>query len=84
MPKYIDAEKIKWNFLPLAVLGGQLIAYDFDIAKMEAEDVAPIIHAKWTDNTNGTFTCSNCNKKASRGNYCPHCGAKMDEKSEDN
>ena len=48
---------------------------------LPTEDAAPIIHARWTDNHNGTFTCSNCNKQASRGNYCPHCGAKMDERN---
>ena len=32
---------------------------------------------KWTNNQNGTFTCSICGCKHSRSNYCPNCGAKM-------
>lgn len=42
-------------------------------------DVEPIRHGEWTGNTNGTFTCSKCGKRASRGRYCPNCGAKMDK-----
>lgn len=44
----------------------------------ECEEAELIKHGKWTNNTNGTFTCSVCDKRASRGNYCPNCGAKMD------
>lgn len=43
---------------------------------------APVKHGRWLNNTNGTFTCSVCGKRASRGNYCPNCGAKMDEVEE--
>ena len=35
-------------------------------------------HGEWVDNNNGTFTCSVCGGRASKMNYCGHCGAKMD------
>ena len=54
-------------------------------------DVAPVIHARWIDNGRGGYAhayfCSNCGwldgyPIEDRHNYCPNCGAKMDE-SED-
>lgn len=55
-------------------------------------DVAPVIHARWikhnVDKFEYTLHCSNCgwidalNAEWSKYNYCPNCGAKMDE-SED-
>ena len=53
----------------------------------EEADVQPIVHAKWIDNAHGSdfFGCSNCGFIYSywdydKYEYCPHCGAKMDEK----
>lgn len=46
---------------------------------------SPIVHAHWIksnyDNIDGTiYKCSNCNTEFfSAWNYCPNCGAKMDE-----
>ena len=31
----------------------------------------------WTDNRNGTFTCSVCGGKSSKMDYCGRCGAYM-------
>ena len=81
MSKYIDAKDLVFEIdntpTPTGFLSIDYIKEMIDA--LPTEDVAPIIHAKWTDNTNGTFTCSNCNGKASRGNYCPRCGARMDK-----
>ena len=92
MPRYIDADKIKWNYLPLAALGEHTFAYDFDIANMPAEDVAPIIHAHWIgveydgyadgNPVYDVFECSNCDgehfgEEDTLTAYCPYCGAKM-------
>jgi hypothetical protein len=41
-------------------------------------DVVKVKHGYWKDNNNGTFTCSVCGGKASKMNWCGHCGAKMD------
>ena len=52
-------------------------------------DVKPVIHAKWIDNAHGSdfFGCSNCHHSfnyidncTEEFDYCPVCGAKMDEK----
>ena len=47
------------------------------------EDVAPVIHAHWVVNEHGQPYCSNCNEvflPYVLTEYCPHCGAIMDEK----
>ena len=51
----------------------------------ETIEQSPIVHAHWIksnyDNIDGTIhECSNCNVELfSAWNYCPNCGAKMDE-----
>ena len=62
--------------------------------KLPATDVAPIIHAHWVGleydgyadghPVYDVFECSNCNEwhcgeEDTLTDYCPHCGAKMDE-----
>ena len=53
-----------------------------------AADVAPVVHGRWIDNgANGykwAFVCSLCgyvdgHPFDNRHNFCPNCGAKMDE-----
>ena len=39
--------------------------------------------AKWTNNMNGTFTCSRCGAKRPNDNYCGNCGARMDDEVDD-
>ena len=53
-------------------------------------DVAPVVHGHWVQKremvrTIGAknYTCSECGKEAKYGNYCPNCGAKMDEEAND-
>ena len=59
------------------------------VREMPKEDVKPVAHAHWIksnyDNIDGTiYKCSNCNTEMfSAWNYCPHCGAKMDEQEEE-
>ena len=51
-------------------------------------DARPIIHAHWECTQWYEYQCSNCGDFAllndrnidCKSNYCPHCGAKMDEK----
>ena len=44
--------------------------------------VAPVIHAKWIEDGEGTQTCSNCGEEHCwgeyRATYCDCCGALMD------
>lgn len=54
--------------------------------KMIANDVAPVRHGRWilvdTDEEQ-FFICSECeNKEYWESDYCPNCGAKMDEEVE--
>lgn len=51
-----------------------------------AADVAPVVHGRWTQVDDTKCRCSNCDIIALIGlyphgdkNYCPNCGAKMDE-----
>ena len=59
------------------------------IYRTPTADVAPVVHGKWiSKNHHGyewVFICSNCGyidgyPFNDRSNYCPNCGAKMDEK----
>lgn len=51
--------------------------------KITGGEYAPVVHGQWlcvdTD-TEQFFLCNRCKKKEYwEINYCPHCGAKMDE-----
>lgn len=62
------------------------------ISEIPAADVAPVVHGRWIhsryEDCSEQFElvkCSQCNHEAYAmalyvhgGNYCPHCGAKMD------
>ena len=65
--------------------------FETAILKIQAADVAPVVHGRWiSKNPHGyewTFVCSNCDYVDGypfndRHNYCPNCGAKMDEKED--
>ena len=51
-----------------------------------AADVAPVIHAHWIRYPDcGVTKCSNCGwsiEECWDSDYCPHCGAQMDEKED--
>ena len=53
---------------------------------LPAADVAPVIHAHWIRYPDcGVTKCSNCGwsiEECWNSDYCPHCGAKMDEKED--
>jgi len=81
MSRYIDAEKINLNYLPLTALGGQMFAYEKDIDETPTEDVAPVKHGNWicdvecdaeyreriTTPTWNRWSCSECKTVAKRG-----------------
>lgn len=52
-------------------------AFNSLVESIPAADVAEVRYGYWKDNTNGTFTCTACGGRASKMNYCGHCGAKM-------
>ena len=56
-----------------------------------AANVAPVVHGRWETNSDrpDSLICSVCKCgfdmwKHDPHNYCPNCGAKMDEKENDN
>ena len=56
------------------------------VADFPSADVARVVHGLWlcagTD-TERFFLCNRCKKKEYwESNYCPNCGAKMDEKDD--
>ena len=56
------------------------------ISDMPPADVAPVIHAHWIRYPDcGVTKCSNCGwsiEECWDSDYCPHCGAQMDEKED--
>lgn len=50
----------------------------------DTDDVAPVIHGHWIKDNDIDYGCSVCGRRqlwmnATVYEYCPHCGAKMDE-----
>ena len=96
MAKYIDREAlVEWlKCVPLKDLSDGLglcrIIMEDDFKKAIKKmpkgiiaDVAPVRHGRWKRCWKNLCECSECGEVVSvRNNYCPHCGAKMDEVSE--
>lgn len=67
MPRYVDTEKIKYSYLPLAVMPDVFVTKK-EIDEMPSEDVAPVVHAQWVYNGKVVYKssdecfykCSNC------------------------
>ena len=95
MSEYINAEAFRQDLYysdDAVNMGGEYKglwvrwrAIEAAIKKHKAEDVAPVIHAKWiieTWNNKEHYTCSNCQHVIDYEpcyHYCPMCGAKMDK-----
>ena len=64
--------------------------FEAAILKIPVADVAPVRHGRWVEQEKYTFgtmyDCSICGTRildnGHSWNYCPNCGAKMDEVSE--
>lgn len=54
------------------------------IKVLPTEDVAPVVYGRWIATHDEFCSCSLCKYPVcvawGQTNYCPHCGAKMDEK----
>ena len=64
-----------------------------DIEAIPAADVAPVVHGRWVHGEHYPSYCSICGEVSPMdcegerfydSNYCPNCGAKMDEEVRDN
>lgn len=87
MPRYIDADKIR--YVEKENIDGYVyseVVSRNKIDSMPIEDAKPVIHSKWVRVDDNKERCSNCETiyciysyPYKRNNYCPNCGAKMEE-----
>lgn len=91
MSRYIDADKLDKEFNEILDNPKE---YDKPIHDMlrefyfaPTEDVEPVRHGHWIREyieLDGCFKCSECGIRViGKPNYCPDCGAKMDEEEKD-
>ena len=75
--EYIDF-KIKYysEQEPYTITSNEIVRQEFEEIKSMLDELEP--KAKWTNNMNGTFTCSKCGAKRPNDNYCGNCGARME------
>lgn len=87
MADYIDREKAEKIIQSITIVDVTSAAYAeavlFIIRNIPSADVAPVVHGEWlcaeTDDEQ-FFLCSVCNDKEYwESNYCPECGALMQE-----
>lgn len=83
----IDRDKIKYSYLPLAILPDRFVT-ETDILKLPVEDAKQ--HGYWIKIRREwdlsdpfyyeDYTCSICkSREQNPRRYCPECGAYMDE-----
>ena len=86
MTKYLNAEEMLNNYEADCEvyenngdsLDAELWMVDY-LKNHSSADVQPVVHAHWKYDKNGVFWCSKCECiPATKSNFCPHCGAKMD------
>ena len=82
MDKYIDREAALMKLMQDGCSAKNLQS----ISDMPAADVAPVVHGRWIRYPDcGVTKCSNCGwsiEECWDSDYCPHCGAQMDEKED--
>lgn len=91
--RLIDADELKLSHCKECTLyPNKCMGKDCDwesiahINMMPTIDAVPVRHGKWLSREEGAvypfwerYTCSVCGKHADDTDYCPHCGARMDE-----
>ena len=93
MPRYIDADLIlpemesKFDMQELYL---PVHFQEFIVDEIPTADVAPVRHGYWVKEKRDVLIhwhCSACKEcyylDMPNAEYCPHCGAKMDEKERD-
>ena len=85
MAEYVEREKVLSKAAPVAGCFSDMISV-YDVAMLPAADVAPVRHGRWGTHSDrpDSLICSVCNCgfdmwKHDPHNYCPNCGAKMDD-----
>lgn len=86
MADYID----KQAFLDCMKRTDRYFNVKFDIENFPIADVVPVVHGRWEEASDGDgIVCPFCRTDfctiiydTEHFNYCPNCGAKMDEKED--
>ena len=77
MPRYIDAEKIKYT----EYINGDVTVSKDLVEKIPTADVQKVRYGEWIESDYGICHCSECGfeykSKAEVTQYCPVCGANM-------
>lgn len=92
MARLIDADALKSFYASWSDKNTEFIKAEVDrfVDLQITVDAEPVIHGHWINRRNSVY-CSRCGKGYRNGvgtisalnhNYCPNCGAKMDEVSE--
>lgn len=89
MSRYIDAdmlEKDGWNMQRIRQASATEMIYETKKpTDFPAADVQEVRHGHWIEDRTEPlgYRCSVCGKGMCRFDFCPYCGAKMDEVSKD-
>ena len=86
MAEYID----KQAFIDYMMGTSRYFTVKFDIESFLTADVTPVVHGRWEEASDGDgIVCPFCRTDfctiiydTKYFNYCPNCGAKMDEKED--
>lgn len=83
MTEYIDRDILIKNIEQetMSILFTKSTALKY-VRESPAADVAEVVHGRWipVDEKNDAFDCSECDAMVKkRCNYCPSCGARMDQ-----
>ena len=79
-----ESESINTEFSRLNLFG----FFSLELADIPTADVAPIVHGYWFESDHSSYVCSVCGEDwmlndgtpdENHMNYCPRCGAKMEE-----
>lgn len=75
MTRLIDADSIPWF---VEGVGDIPVITKEEIDDMPTVDAVPVRHGKWIIE-DGHVCCSECGEISKEYNWCPYCGARMDE-----
>ena len=83
MSEYIKREQVLKLLESAQAWGWSMDTLHGEIQALPAEDVAPIVHAKWILEAKNRCCCSKClferNIETQYGwDYCPNCGTRCD------
>ena len=96
MPRYIDANVLKADHFVASTTANTTNYLYVSLSQIEnapTADVRENVHAHWTCKQLGGWHCSECGEQApfwcmastqNLANFCPNCGAVMDERREEN